>query len=84
MPNQVHLFGEACRDFPNVEDFLKKYHDSMFKDVLTVQYRWMSPPRLILKAGKERLTIRIDAWKTDNILEFLQEKLGLPTNGKTS
>jgi Sep15/SelM redox domain len=77
------LTGKECvrRDFPNVEDFLKKYQNSLFKDVLTIQYRWMSPPRLILKAGRERLTIRIDSWKTEHILEFLQEKLGM-SDGK--
>jgi hypothetical protein len=60
-----------------VEDFLNKHHKKLFKDTLTLQYRWASPPRLILKAGKERMTIRIDAWKSEHILEFLQEKLGM-------
>ncbi|KAK9809222.1 hypothetical protein WJX72_011602 [[Myrmecia] bisecta] len=60
-------------DFPHIETFVRK----KAKDYkgLTVIDRFGALPRLVLKAGKDRETIRIDKWKTEHIEEFLQDKL---------
>lgn len=45
-------------------------------DSVKMSYKWGAPPRLILKsASKQKESIRIDSWTTDNIAEFLDGKL---------
>ena len=51
---------EKAEDFPSLE----------------VEFRFGSAPRLVLRGGKgQRETLRIDRWKTEQIEEFLRDKL---------
>ncbi|KAK9809223.1 hypothetical protein WJX72_011602 [[Myrmecia] bisecta] len=69
----MKLWRTPDLDFPHIETFVRK----KAKDYkgLTVIDRFGALPRLVLKAGKDRETIRIDKWKTEHIEEFLQDKL---------
>ena len=49
-----------------------------FEDLLEVEYRFGSFPRLVLHGENGRKeTARIDKWSTEQIEEFLRDKLGL-------
>ncbi|BDA43984.1 hypothetical protein COCOBI_05-1680 [Coccomyxa sp. Obi] len=75
---------EVCkhrlREFPTVEHFVKDMADDI--DNLEVRYRFGSSPRLILvgENGKKE-TLRIDKWKTELIVEYLEDKLAVSTAG---
>lgn len=59
---------------PHVEGFVKK-HKAKPVDGLRVVDRWGAPPRIILTDGKSQESVRIDGWKTEQIEEFLKNKL---------
>ncbi|CAM6026723.1 unnamed protein product [Sphagnum balticum] len=62
--------------YPDVQTFIDD-RLKQFWEVVDVQYRYGSPPKLILKDenGNHKETIRIDNWKTDQIEQFLVEKV---------
>ncbi len=60
------------REFPQIESFTKQAH--LF-DRVQVSYRWGFTPRLVLTdSEKQRETVRIDSWTTDDVLEFLTKR----------
>ncbi len=63
-----------CREFPTVETFVDEKAEEF--PGLEVEFRFGSAPRLVLRGGKgQRETLRIDRWKTEQIEEFLKDKL---------
>lgn len=56
-----------------MEGFVKR-KAAVFKG-LRVEDRWGAPPRIILRDGKVQESVRIDGWKTEQIEEFLKNKL---------
>eukprot|EP00803_Ostreobium_quekettii_P010137 evm.model.scf_531.11 EVM.evm.TU.scf_531.11 scf_531:76539-77105(-) len=58
---------------PHIEEFVGKkvenYHN------LEVRYRMGTHPKLHLSTDEKRDTIRIDHWKTEEIEEFLKDRL---------
>lgn len=62
------------REFPQVEGFVENQLQS-YSNVKT-SFKWSAPPRLVLKSSsRQKESIRIDSWTTDNIAEFLDRKL---------
>ncbi|XP_068304144.1 uncharacterized protein [Pyrus communis] len=61
--------------YPEIVGFIEEEKDR-FPSV-KVQYIFNSPPKLILldNAGEHKETIRIDNWKREHILQFLQGKV---------
>ncbi|KAM1037110.1 hypothetical protein FF1_032015 [Malus domestica] len=61
--------------YPEIVGFIEEEKDR-FPSV-KVQYIFNSPPKLILldDAGERKETIRIDNWKREHILQFLQGKV---------
>ncbi|KAM1826084.1 hypothetical protein ACFX13_025478 [Malus domestica] len=61
--------------YPEIVGFIEEEKD-WFPSV-KVQYIFNSPPKLILldDAGEHKETIRIDNWKREHILQFLQGKV---------
>ncbi|KAL6191497.1 hypothetical protein ACLB2K_037887 [Fragaria x ananassa] len=61
--------------YPEIVAFIEEEKD-WFPSV-KVQYSFNSPPKLIMldDAGKHKETIRIDNWKREHILHFLQGKV---------
>ena len=60
-----------------METFIKDKVDNFDEDALEVVYRFGAFPRLVLRGEKGRKeTARIDKWKTEQIEEFLRDKLG--------
>lgn len=61
--------------YPEIVGFIEEEKDR-FSSV-KVQYIFNSPPKLILldDAGEHKETIRIDNWKREHILQFLQGKV---------
>ena len=69
---EVAIF--ICREFPTVETFVEE-KAAKFAG-LTVEYRFGSAPRLVLRGGKgQKESLRVDRWKTEHIEEFLTDKL---------
>ena len=62
-----------CSEFRNVESFVND-HMERFKRLKLVN-KWGSPPKIVLGSGLHQETIRIDGWKTENIIEFLESRL---------
>lgn len=61
------------REFPQVEGFIT--NKVSLYDNVQISHKWGAWPRLILKGtGKQKETIRIDSWTTDNIVEYLERK----------
>ncbi|KAI5079372.1 hypothetical protein GOP47_0004851 [Adiantum capillus-veneris] len=61
--------------YPNVQSFIE---DDLPKYLnIKVQYRYGSPPKLIMldEDGNNKETIRIDNWKKEHIEQFLKEKV---------
>ncbi|XP_038875398.1 selenoprotein F [Benincasa hispida] len=61
--------------YPEIVGFIEEEKDQ-FPSV-KVQYIFNSPPKLILldDEGQHKESIRIDNWKREHILQFLQEKV---------
>ena len=60
-----------------MEGFIKR-EAAVFKNLKVVN-KFGTWPRLIFKgAGKQKETIRIDSWTTDNVKEYLESKLAKP------
>ncbi|KAL6194307.1 hypothetical protein ACLB2K_035391 [Fragaria x ananassa] len=61
--------------YPEIVAFIEEEKDR-FPSV-KVQYSFNSPPKLIMAddAGEHKETIRIDNWKREHILQFLQGKV---------
>ncbi|KAL6189207.1 hypothetical protein ACLB2K_040597 [Fragaria x ananassa] len=61
--------------YPEIVAFIEEEKDR-FPSV-KVQYSFNSPPKLIMldDAGEHKETIRIDNWKQEHILQFLQGKV---------
>ncbi|KAL6185501.1 hypothetical protein ACLB2K_041634 [Fragaria x ananassa] len=61
--------------YPEIVSFIEEEKDR-FPSV-KVQYSFNSPPKLIMldDAGEHKETIRIDNWKQEHILQFLQGKV---------
>ncbi|DBB00154.1 hypothetical protein WJX77_004426 [Trebouxia sp. C0004] len=68
---------EVCkhrlREFPHVETFVRERSESY--PSIKVKYYFGAPPRLNFKSGSSSESIRIDHWKTENIEEYLKDKL---------
>ena len=62
-----------CSEFRNVESFIND-HLKNYKNVKLVKI-WGSPPKIVLRSGKQQEITRIDGWKTENIIEFLDSRL---------
>lgn len=61
--------------YPNVQTFID---DKLIEfPEVDMQYRFGAPPKLIMKdeKGNHKESIRIDNWKTDQIEQFLKEKV---------
>ncbi|KAG0586037.1 hypothetical protein KC19_2G058700 [Ceratodon purpureus] len=61
--------------YPNIQTFIdEKLSD--FPEV-SVKYRFGAPPKLIMKdeKGSQKESIRIDNWKTEQIEQFLKQKV---------
>ena len=75
--NQLHTPKKAClcrREFPQIDGFIKQQL-SLYSNV-QISYRWGFSPRLVLKfSDKQKETIRIDSWTTDNIVEYLDDRI---------
>lgn len=61
--------------YPNIQTFIDDKL-SQFPDV-DVQFRFGAPPKLIMndESGNQKESIRIDNWKTEQIEQFLREKV---------
>ncbi|CAN6707262.1 unnamed protein product [Malus baccata var. baccata] len=61
--------------YPEIVGFIEEEKDWFLS--VKVQYIFNSPPKLILldDAGEHKETIRIDNWKREHILQFLQGKV---------
>ncbi|PRQ37738.1 putative thioredoxin-like protein [Rosa chinensis] len=61
--------------YPEIVGFIEEEKDQ-FPSV-KVQYVFNSPPKLIMldDAGEHKETVRIDNWKREHILQFLQGKV---------
>lgn len=61
--------------YPNIQTFIDEKL-SNFPEV-DVKYRYGAPPKLIMKdeQGNHKESIRIDNWKTQQIEQFLSEKV---------
>lgn len=61
--------------YPEIVGFIEEEKDR-FPSV-KVQYIFNSPPKLIMldDAGEHKETVRIDNWKREHILQFLQGKV---------
>lgn len=58
---------------PHVEAFVKKKAKGF--QGLRVVDQWGAPPRIVLSDGKSQESVRVDGWKTEQIEEFLRNKL---------
>lgn len=61
------------RMWPHIETFVKDKVDNFQK--VKLRYKYGSAPKLLLKKDKQTDTIRIDNWKTEQIEDFLKDKL---------
>ncbi|XP_062092343.1 uncharacterized protein LOC133798154 [Humulus lupulus] len=61
--------------YPEIVGFIEEEKDRF--PFVKVQYVFNSPPKLNMldDAGQQKETIRIDNWKREHILQFLQEKV---------
>uniref|UniRef100_A0A803P0W4 Selenoprotein F n=1 Tax=Cannabis sativa TaxID=3483 RepID=A0A803P0W4_CANSA len=61
--------------YPEIVGFIEEEKDRF--PFVKVQYIFNSPPKLNMldDAGQQKETIRIDNWKREHILQFLQEKV---------
>ncbi|KAL5848399.1 hypothetical protein ACOSQ4_006412 [Xanthoceras sorbifolium] len=68
--------------YPEIVGFIEEEKDKF--PTLKVQYVFNSPPKLIMldDEGQHKETIRIDNWKREHMLQFLQEKVK-PTSAKS-
>ncbi|KAH9727143.1 Sep15 SelM domain-containing protein [Citrus sinensis] len=70
---------EACMRklvfYPEIVGFIEEEKDKF--PTVRVQYVFNSPPKLIMldEEGQHKETIRIDNWKREHMLQFLQEKV---------
>lgn len=68
-----HPWFVCCRGFPHIEGFINK-EAKLFPE-LTVRSRLGAEPRILLVSSNKREEIRIDHWKTEEIEEYLKNKL---------
>ncbi|XP_022155407.1 selenoprotein F [Momordica charantia] len=61
--------------YPEIVGFIEDEKDQF--PTVKVQYIFNSPPKLVLldDEGQQKESIRIDNWKREHILQFLQEKV---------
>ena len=65
----------TCRIYPHVETFVKEKTEK-YSPRLTVRDRLGVAPRLLMRrAAGSKEVIRIDGWKTEQIEEYLDNKL---------
>ncbi|XP_044499505.1 selenoprotein F-like [Mangifera indica] len=67
--------------YPEIVGFIEEEKDKF--PTVKVQYVFNSPPKLIMldDEGQQKETIRIDNWKREHMLQFVQEKVR-PTSAK--
>ncbi|KAE8653801.1 hypothetical protein F3Y22_tig00117056pilonHSYRG00217 [Hibiscus syriacus] len=68
--------------YPEIVGFIEEEKDKF--STVKIQYLFNSPPKLIMldDEGQHKETIRIDNWKREHILQFLQKKV--PPNSASS
>ncbi|XP_021291280.1 selenoprotein F [Herrania umbratica] len=61
--------------YPEIVGFIEEEKDKF--PTVKLQYLFNSPPKLIMldDEGQHKETIRIDNWKREHVLQFLQEKV---------
>ncbi|KAE8713570.1 hypothetical protein F3Y22_tig00110206pilonHSYRG00129 [Hibiscus syriacus] len=61
--------------YPEIVGFIEEEKDKF--PTVKIQYLFNSPPKLIMldDEGQHKETIRIDNWKREHILQFLQKKV---------
>jgi len=61
--------------YPNVQEFVKK-HSKDLGENFTVKYKSGAPPKLRFEnEDGDTDSIRIDNWKTQDMLAYVQEKM---------
>ncbi len=75
----LEVCPHGIKQYPHLETFVNKHVDDY--PSLTLRTRLGAPPRLILTNPGDKHVIRIDKWKTEHLIAYLNERLRTPQGG---